>query len=226
MRPRRHGADPQRGTGGRWAGRDRLRDRRPRGRPRSTFGVQSRALGDSCYRVRHRAWGTSAQTADRAPPWASGARGPAQTERECRGRLAAGRRRRALGARAHPVSTRRGRRAGARRGGDRRGSGGPRGDRRGAAQMSATRHRAKGLATQAVIGDLVRRVACVAAIVLGAVTLVAALVAAVASTQARQVIAYQFPAGILGWRGVGVVLLDNVRLAVAPVAGAYLIELV
>ncbi len=92
--------------------------------------------------------------------------------------------------------------------------------------MSATRHRAKGLATQAVIGDLVRRVACVAAIVLGAVTLVAALVAAVASTQARQVIAYQFPAGILGWRGVGVVLLDNVRLAVAPVAGAYLIELV
>jgi len=72
----------------------------------------------------------------------------------------------------------------------------------------------------------VRQVACVAAVVLGAVMLVGALVAAVASAQARQVIAYQFPAGILGWRGVGVVLLDNVRLAVAPIAGAYLIELV
>jgi len=92
--------------------------------------------------------------------------------------------------------------------------------------MSATGHRAKSLASHAVIGDLVRQVACVAAVVLGAVMLVGALVAAVASAQARQVIAYQFPAGILGWRGVGVVLLDNVRLAVAPIAGAYLIELV
>jgi len=92
--------------------------------------------------------------------------------------------------------------------------------------MSATSHRANSLASHAVIGDLVRRVACVAAVVLGAVMLVAALVAAVASAQARQVIAYQFPAGILGWRGVAVVLLDNARLAVAPIAGAYLIELV
>ena len=92
--------------------------------------------------------------------------------------------------------------------------------------MSATSHRAKSLASQVVIRDLVRRVACVAAIVLGAVMLVAALVAAVASAQARQVIAYQFPAGILGWRGVAVVLLDNARLALAPIAATYLVELI
>src|ERR1700733_1423226 len=91
--------------------------------------------------------------------------------------------------------------------------------------MSATSHRAKSLASQAVIGDLVRRVACVAAIVLGTVMLVAILVAAVASAQARQVIAYRFPAGILGWRGVAVVLLDNARLALAPIAATYLVEL-
>jgi hypothetical protein len=92
--------------------------------------------------------------------------------------------------------------------------------------MSATSHRAKSPASQAVIRDLVRRVACVAVVVLGAVMLVAGLVAALASAQARQVIAYQFAAGILGWRGVAVVLLDNVRLALAPIAGAYLVELI
>ena len=92
--------------------------------------------------------------------------------------------------------------------------------------MSATSHRAKSLTSQAVIGDLVRRVACIAGVVLGAVTLVAALVAAVASAQARQVIAYQFPAGVLGWRGVAVVLLDNFRLAAAPVAATYLVGLI
>ena len=92
--------------------------------------------------------------------------------------------------------------------------------------MSATSHRAKSLANQAVIGDLVRRVACVAAIVLAAVMLVAAMVAAVASAQARQVIAYQFPAGILGWRGVAAVLLDNARLALTPIAATYLVELI
>ena len=91
--------------------------------------------------------------------------------------------------------------------------------------MSAMSHRAKSLASQAVIGDLVRRVACVAAIVFGTVMLVAILVAAVASAQARQVIAYRFPAGILGWRGVTVVLLDNARLALAPIAATYLVEL-
>ena len=91
--------------------------------------------------------------------------------------------------------------------------------------MSAMSHRAKSLASQAVIGDLVRRVACVAAIAFGTVMLVAMLVAAVASAQARQVIAYRFPAGILGWRGVAVVLLDNARLALAPIAATYLVEL-
>ena len=92
--------------------------------------------------------------------------------------------------------------------------------------MSATSHRAKSPASQAVIRDLVRRVACVAAVVLGAVMLVAALVAAVASAQARQVIAYRFPAGVLGWRGVTVVLLDNARLALAPIAATHLVELI
>ena len=82
--------------------------------------------------------------------------------------------------------------------------------------MSATSHHAQSPASQAVIGDLVRRVACVAVIVLGTVMLIAALVAAVASPQARQVIAYQFPAGILGWRGVAMVLLDNARLRLPP----------
>jgi hypothetical protein len=92
--------------------------------------------------------------------------------------------------------------------------------------MSATSHRAKSLPSQVMIGDLVRRVACVAAVVLGAVMLVAGLVAAVASAQVRQVIAYQFPAGVLGWRGVTVILLDNARLALAPIAATYVVDLV
>lgn len=92
--------------------------------------------------------------------------------------------------------------------------------------MSATSRRANSPAIHSAIGDLVRRVARVAAVVLGAVMLVAGLVAAVASARTRQVIAYPFPAGILGWRGVTVVLLDNARLALAPIAAAYLIEVV
>jgi len=92
--------------------------------------------------------------------------------------------------------------------------------------MSATSQRAPRQITPSAIGGLVRPVACVAAVVLGAVGLVAVLVGAVASARARQVIAYQFPAGILGWRGVATIMLDNARLALAPIAAAYLVELI
>jgi hypothetical protein len=90
--------------------------------------------------------------------------------------------------------------------------------------MSVTSHRPHGRISQTTIGDFTRPVACVAAVVLAAVMLVACLVAAVASGGARQVIAYQFPAGTLGWRGVAAVTLDNARLALAPMAAAYLVE--
>ena len=69
-------------------------------------------------------------------------------------------------------------------------------------------------------------VALVAAVALAAVVVVASLVAAVAVAQARHLIAYRFPVGTLGWRGVGVIVADNARLALAPVAGAYLVELI
>ena len=92
--------------------------------------------------------------------------------------------------------------------------------------MSVTSHRPPGRISQTAIGDVTRPVVCVAVFVLVAVMLVAGLVAAVASGGARQVIAYQFPAGTLGWHGVAPVMLDNARLALAPVAAAYLVEVI
>ena len=78
----------------------------------------------------------------------------------------------------------------------------------------------------AAIGTLIWPVARIALVVLVAVLLVAGLVAAVASAQAREVIAYRFPAGTLGWRGVAEVMADNARIALAPIAAAYLVELI
>jgi hypothetical protein len=92
--------------------------------------------------------------------------------------------------------------------------------------MSVTSHRPHGRISQTAIGDVMRPVVCVAAVVLAAVLLVAGLVAAVASTRVRHVILYQFPAGTLGWRGVAAIMLDNARLALAPIAAAYLIEVI
>jgi hypothetical protein len=92
--------------------------------------------------------------------------------------------------------------------------------------MSVTSHRPHGRISQTAIGDVTRPVVCVAAVLLAAVMLVACLVAVVASGGVRQVIAYQFPAGTLGWHGAAVIMLDNARLALAPIAAAYLVEVI
>jgi len=92
--------------------------------------------------------------------------------------------------------------------------------------MSATSQRTQGLRDPTAMVGLMRPVALVAAVVLGAVMLIAGLVGAAASARARQVIAYQFPPGTLGWRGVAAIVLDNARLALAPIAAAYLVELI
>jgi len=75
-------------------------------------------------------------------------------------------------------------------------------------------------------GKLVWPVMRVAGLVLVGLLLVAGLVAAVASAQVRHVIAYRFPGGTLGWRGVAVIMADNARIAVAPIAAAYLVGLI
>ena len=92
--------------------------------------------------------------------------------------------------------------------------------------MSVTSHRPPGRISQTAIGDVMRPVVCVAVVVLVAVMLVAGLVAAVASGGARQVIVYRFPPGILGWHGAAAIMLDNARLALAPIAAAYLVEVI
>jgi hypothetical protein len=93
--------------------------------------------------------------------------------------------------------------------------------------MSATSHSVNTAGNPPVaIRVLIGPVARVAVVVLVAVLIVAGLVAAVASVQTRRVIAFQFPAGPLGWRGVAVVVFDNARLALAPLAAAYLVELI
>ena len=92
--------------------------------------------------------------------------------------------------------------------------------------MSVTSHRPHGRISQTAIGDVTRPVVCVAAVLLAAVMLVAGLVAAVASGGARQVIVYRFPAGTLGWHGAAAIMLDNARLALAPIAAAYLIGVI
>ena len=92
--------------------------------------------------------------------------------------------------------------------------------------MSVTSHRPHGRISRTAIGDVMRPVVCVAVVVLVAVMLVAGLVAAVASGGARQVIVYRFPAGTLGWRGAAAIMLDNARLALAPIAAAYLVEVI
>ena len=92
--------------------------------------------------------------------------------------------------------------------------------------MSVTSHRPPGRISQTAIGDVMRPVVCVAVVVLVAVMLVAGLVAAVASGGARQVIVYRFPAGTLGWHGAAAIMLDNARLALAPIAAAYLIGVI
>jgi hypothetical protein len=92
--------------------------------------------------------------------------------------------------------------------------------------MSVARQSPQSPIEPAAIGDVMRPVVCVAVAVLAAVILVACLVAAVASGGARQVIAYQFPAGTLGWHGATVIMLDNGRLALAPIAAAYLVGVI
>jgi hypothetical protein len=47
-----------------------------------------------------------------------------------------------------------------------------------------------------------------------------------AAAQARHVIAYRFPTGTLGWPGVGQIFASNARLALAPLAAAYLVDVV
>jgi hypothetical protein len=93
--------------------------------------------------------------------------------------------------------------------------------------MSATRRSGDSAGDSwRTIGPLAWPVARVAAAVLVGVLLVAGLVAALASDQVRHVIAYRFPGGTLGWRGVAVVMADNARIALAPIAAAYLVELI
>ena len=92
--------------------------------------------------------------------------------------------------------------------------------------MSVARQSPHSPIKPAAIGDVMRPVVCAAVAVLAAVMLVAGLVAAVASGGARQVIVYRFPAGTLGWHGAAAIMLDNARLALAPIAAAYLIEVI
>ena len=92
--------------------------------------------------------------------------------------------------------------------------------------MSVARQSPHSPIKPAAIGDVMRPVVCAAVAVLAAVMLVAGLVAAVASGGARQVIVYRFPAGTLGWHGAAAIMLDNARLALAPIAAAYLVEVI
>ena len=92
--------------------------------------------------------------------------------------------------------------------------------------MSVARQSPHSPIKPAAIGDVMRPVVCAAVAVLAAVMLVAGLVAAVASGGARQVIVYRFPAGTLGWHGAAAIMLDNARLALAPIAAAYLIGVI
>ncbi len=63
-------------------------------------------------------------------------------------------------------------------------------------------------------------VGCVAMIGVVLVTVVVGLGMAAA---ARHELAYPFPRGTLGWSGVGTILLDNLRLALAPVGASLLL---
>ncbi len=91
--------------------------------------------------------------------------------------------------------------------------------------MSATSQRAPRTSPRVrAIAANVRPVGPIAAAALGAVGVVAVAVRLLAAARTRHVIAYPFPPGVLGWRGVGEILASNARLALAPVAGAYLID--
>ena len=91
--------------------------------------------------------------------------------------------------------------------------------------MSATSHRAPRTRPRVLaIAANVRPVGPIAAAALGAAGIVAVAVRLLAAAKTRQVIAYPFPPGALGWRGVGEILASNARLALAPIAGAYLID--
>ena len=89
-----------------------------------------------------------------------------------------------------------------------------------ATSQGAPRTSPRGLAAAANVPA----VGAIAAAALGAVGIAAVTVRLLAAAKTRQVIAYPFPPGVLGWRGVGDILASNGRLALAPVAGAYLLD--
>jgi hypothetical protein len=79
-------------------------------------------------------------------------------------------------------------------------------------------------ATDANVLGQVQSVVRIVAVALGAAGIVAVAVRLLAAARARQVIAYRFPSGTLGWRGAGDILVNNARIALAPLAAAYLLD--